>query len=303
MEQLNSTVNNWDKVYTAIRNAVRGSPTMTRAQIQLGMIYDRAATRVTTVKWPKITLLWVDMFRKLFQDPFEFVEKIKKGVFTGKVEKFRVTWKRMAKLFYRSSLHPKMNLLRGGPWQKLARRRLAYFSGTKQPRAARVVGRVENSPSARIVALLEPAKYPQPKPYVAGRKGNLTGFASLRRPAPPSTRPASRRPARLMPNHARSIVTWIAGEQAKRKDRKLFTKRVRKGDAHAKMGQRAKAMRSYRKALRLSPKNAAVLERVGLLQSQLGDLSGALGTAQKLESLNHDKAAERVRTAANKAAR
>ncbi len=96
-------------------------------QAHIGKIYELAADQVADPPWPKLAKRWVDAFKKQFEDPFEFVERIKGFVF-GKPNvamKANETWSDLAKKFYKAALKHAAKVGIANEWTDTVRRWLA----------------------------------------------------------------------------------------------------------------------------------------------------------------------------------
>lgn len=106
IKKLTEEVQRYTKIYLEKRDRYADNVWFVAFQAHIGKIYEMAADQVADPKWPKLAKKWVDTFKKQFEDPFEFVEKIKGLVFgtPNLMEKANETWTNLAKKFYRSAL-------------------------------------------------------------------------------------------------------------------------------------------------------------------------------------------------------
>jgi hypothetical protein len=102
-------------------------------QAHIGKIYEHAAQQVADPKLPKLVKKWVDTFKKEFDDPFEFEEKIKKLVFgtPNKIEQMNQTWDGLAKKFYKAGLDRAEKAGVSNEWTRTVRRWLARIDPSR----------------------------------------------------------------------------------------------------------------------------------------------------------------------------
>ncbi|MFH2009969.1 MAG: tetratricopeptide repeat protein [bacterium] len=133
LTELSAKVTAATKAYEAERNKYPDDIWYIAFQAHLGKIYETAAQLVSDPKFPPLIQKWVDLFKKLFQDPFEFEEKIKKLIFgdPSVAEKARETWDTMAKGFYKAAIdHAKKRGI-SNEWTQNARRWLSRIDPSK----------------------------------------------------------------------------------------------------------------------------------------------------------------------------
>jgi len=115
------------KIYTDERKKYLDDVWYIAFQAHLGKLYELAAAQVADPKFPKLVAKWVNTFKKLFDDPFEFEEKIKKVVFGKKsiCETAREQWDMNAKAAYKAAItHAKKRGV-SNDWTRKVRRWLS----------------------------------------------------------------------------------------------------------------------------------------------------------------------------------
>jgi len=115
------------KLYTDERKKYLDDVWYIAFQAHIGKLYEMAAAQVSDPKPPKPAATYIKIFKKQFDDPFEFEEKIKRLVFgsTSICEKAREQWDTLAKLAYKAAItHAKKRGI-SNEWTRKVRRWLS----------------------------------------------------------------------------------------------------------------------------------------------------------------------------------
>jgi tetratricopeptide (TPR) repeat protein len=115
------------RIYTDERKKYLDDVWYIAFQAHLGKLYELAAALVADPKFPGLVGKWVKTFKKLFEDPFEFEEKIKKLTFGDPsiCERAREKWDMMARLAYKAAIkHAKKRGI-ANEWTRQVRRWLS----------------------------------------------------------------------------------------------------------------------------------------------------------------------------------
>lgn len=115
------------KIYTDERKKYLDDVWYIAFQAHVGKLYELAAAQVADPKPPKPAATFIKLFKKQFEDPFEFEEKIKKLVFNSPsiCEKAREQWDTLAKQFYKAAIaHAKKRGI-SNEWTRKVRRWLS----------------------------------------------------------------------------------------------------------------------------------------------------------------------------------
>ena len=127
IKKLSSEVTAAIQVYTDIRGKYRDDLWYIAIQAHIGKIYEMASQLVSDPKMPTLPAKYVNKFKKKFEDPFEFEEKIKKMVFGNPsiCEKAREKWDVLAKAHYKAAIaHAKKRGI-SNEWTRKVRRWLS----------------------------------------------------------------------------------------------------------------------------------------------------------------------------------
>lgn len=282
-----------------VRLALGHGQARARLQVQVGLLYERAAAQIATARWPDPVSHFARTYAVMFGDPKEFIEKIGKLVFGSPSIYFKAheQWNLLAKRYYRAALRMAKRGAAAAPWIRLARRRLARLQGKRSLQPVRVANGMGSGFPAGIELLLVPVSHPPPL-----SKARLRAIAR--------SQPRHRmhnRSSTVLPKHLRPRglpVSYNSNKAAQaRRLRYAIQRLLRRGLAAEKAKQYARARRVLSKATALGPRLSLLLVALGRVQLKLADISGALRTVGRLELAGHNKAAEHLRKKLRKVAR
>ncbi len=127
IQRLSSKLAAATKAYTQERSKYLDDVWYIAFTAHIGKLYELAAAQVADPKPPRPAATYIKLFKKQFEDPFEFEEKIKRLVFgdPSVTEKARENWDRLAKMAYKTAITHAQKRGISNAWTRRVRRWLS----------------------------------------------------------------------------------------------------------------------------------------------------------------------------------